>query len=134
MPMDRSLYPDNWTEIATGIKQDANWTCQDCGRPCRRPGESNSDLADRLCGSDWWDDFEDRYCVEPWEEPIDGKLSAFTLTVAHLNHIPSDCRPENLKALCSGCHCRYDLADMPLKKRLKRERMGQLTLPVRDGL
>lgn len=31
-----------------------------------------------------------------------------TLTVAHLNHIPEDCRPENLKALCSACHLRYD--------------------------
>lgn len=31
-----------------------------------------------------------------------------TLTVAHLNHDPSDCRRENLKALCSGCHNRYD--------------------------
>lgn len=31
-----------------------------------------------------------------------------TLTVAHLNHDPADCRPENLKALCSGCHLRYD--------------------------
>ena len=31
-----------------------------------------------------------------------------TLTVAHLNHMPEDCRPENLKALCSACHLRYD--------------------------
>ena len=31
-----------------------------------------------------------------------------TLTVAHLNHRPWDCRRENLKALCSGCHLRYD--------------------------
>lgn len=31
-----------------------------------------------------------------------------TLTVAHLNHTPEDCRPENLKALCAGCHLKYD--------------------------
>lgn len=31
-----------------------------------------------------------------------------TLTVAHLNHQPEDCRPENLMAMCAGCHLRYD--------------------------
>jgi len=30
------------------------------------------------------------------------------LTVAHLNHYPPDCRPENLLALCQTCHLRYD--------------------------
>lgn len=30
------------------------------------------------------------------------------LTVAHLNHQPEDCRPENLKAMCQRCHLRYD--------------------------
>lgn len=32
------------------------------------------------------------------------------LTVAHLNHDPQDCRPENLKAMCQRCHLRYDVA------------------------
>lgn len=31
-----------------------------------------------------------------------------TLTVAHMNHNPADCRAENLKALCAPCHLRYD--------------------------
>ena len=31
-----------------------------------------------------------------------------TLTVAHLNHTPADCRHENLRALCAPCHLRYD--------------------------
>ena len=30
------------------------------------------------------------------------------LTVAHLNHIISDNRPENLKALCQRCHLNHD--------------------------
>ena len=40
MPMNRALYPSNWDEIALQIKQDVNWTCEHCDRPCRRPGES----------------------------------------------------------------------------------------------
>ena len=31
-----------------------------------------------------------------------------TLTVAHLNHMPEDCRTENLKAMCAPCHLKYD--------------------------
>lgn len=31
-----------------------------------------------------------------------------TLTVAHINHVEMDCRPENLVALCAPCHLRYD--------------------------
>ncbi|MFC7611660.1 hypothetical protein [Teichococcus aestuarii] len=30
------------------------------------------------------------------------------LTVAHLNHQPEDCRPENLLAGCQRCHNLYD--------------------------
>jgi 5-methylcytosine-specific restriction endonuclease McrA len=31
-----------------------------------------------------------------------------TLTVAHINHVESDCQPENLVALCPACHLEYD--------------------------
>ena len=31
-----------------------------------------------------------------------------TLTVAHMNHTPEDCQPENMKALCAPCHLKYD--------------------------
>jgi hypothetical protein len=33
-----------------------------------------------------------------------------TMSVAHLNHEPSDCRTENLAAWCAACHLRYDAA------------------------
>jgi hypothetical protein len=58
------------------------------------------------------------------------KLGRFTLTVAHLNHRPEDCRPENLRALCAPCHCRMDAKAIRTKKRLKAERLGQLQLPL----
>ena len=44
-----------------------------------------------------------------------------TLTVAHLNHTPEDCRMENLKALCSGCHLRYDAKHHAETRRIKRK-------------
>lgn len=39
MPMDRKRYPANWKEIATAIKDKSDWTCEICGKQCRRPGE-----------------------------------------------------------------------------------------------
>lgn len=114
MPMKGELYPANWEEIAFRIKQTAEWKCQECRKDCRRVGESLIEFINRTGGDE---DFE------KIEHP-----QRFTLTVAHLNHIPQDCRSENLRALCAPCHGRMDLAAMPLKKRLKREREGQLTL------
>jgi hypothetical protein len=35
MPTDRSLYPKDWDEIATKVKDEANWHCEQCGRMCR---------------------------------------------------------------------------------------------------
>ena len=43
MPIDLSLYPKNWNQIALSIKQSANWRCEECGRPCRPPGISQKD-------------------------------------------------------------------------------------------
>lgn len=130
MPMDRRLYPENWEAIALAVKTAANWQCQECGRPCRQPGESVADLIERLAGSTWnsdlWDTIEDEEfefgCAEV------PRPQRFTLTVAHLDHQPWNCDRANLRALCSVCHCRYDLSQMPRKKALKRERLGQLNL------
>ena len=46
-----------------------------------------------------------KQCRRPGE-PFDTHRR--TLTVAHMNHIPQDVRPENLKALCAVCHLKYD--------------------------
>lgn len=39
MPMDRSLYPDDWDDIALQVKEKADWTCRRCGKQCYRPGQ-----------------------------------------------------------------------------------------------
>ena len=47
------------------------------------------------------------------EEPAFAAASSYrvvriVLTIAHLNHVAGDDRPENLKALCQWCHLNYD--------------------------
>ena len=57
--------------------------------------------------------------------PITG--SQVILTVAHMNHVPMDCAPENLKALCQRCHLAYDREQHARTRREKRN-IGQLIL------
>lgn len=68
--------------------------------------------------ADWKCEKCGRQCRRPGE-PFDTHVR--TLTVAHINHVESDCRPENLVALCSGCHLRYD-APMKALRRIVSKR------------
>jgi len=122
MPMQRHLYPDNWDAIARQIKDEVGWCCEACGRQCLQPGESVEQFIERIRTS------------RVSECPVVADFLAYPrrwlLTVAHLDHRPEHCHRSNLKALCNPCHCRYDLAQMPLKRRLKLERLGQLRLEI----
>jgi hypothetical protein len=115
--MDRKLYPKDWDAIAYRIKERANWCCEECGQQCKRPDQD-------------WSEFLSSGCVP---EEMQVKPFRFVLTVAHLNHSPSDCSDGNLKAFCTVCHLRYDSRQMALKRRLKREREGQLTINFEEG-
>ncbi|AFZ27231.1 putative restriction endonuclease [Cylindrospermum stagnale PCC 7417] len=76
-----SRYPENWKEIAVGIKEASGWCCQRCGKICLRPGEKH-DLST-------------------------SERKAYALQVHHWNCDPSDNRRENLVCLCTGCHLSY---------------------------
>lgn len=132
MPMERKRYPANWNQIALQIKEKTGWHCENCDRPCRKPQEDRFDFEDRIESTLWADElYEEKYDEELGTVYL-SKLTRFALTVAHLNHTPEDCRPENLKALCSVCHLRYDAAhhvrSAKANRYKKREAVGQLTL------
>ena len=127
MPWNKKLYPANWNEIAFKIKQKSKWTCEQCGTICRRPKEDLFSFSKRIQGKnkhilDW---ANQTAVSEIFNHP-----QKFTLTVAHLDHNPANCDRSNLKALCAPCHCRYDTTSgaRAIKKRLKAEREGQLSL------
>lgn len=50
------------------------------------------------------------------------------LTVAHLDHTPENCEKNNLMALCSVCHLRYDAAHRK-QKRIEKATKHQILLP-----
>ena len=43
------------------------------------------------------------------------------LTIAHLEHQPENCSPENLRALCQKCHLTYDAKHHAQTRRQTRE-------------
>ncbi|NJN10801.1 MAG: HNH endonuclease [Richelia sp. RM1_1_1] len=85
MTFTDSLYPDNWSEIATSVKLEARWCCQRCGLKCVAPGEDTSKLTL-------------------------SQRRVYTLQVHHWNRDPRDNRKENLVALCSGL-CRIHVVE-----------------------
>lgn len=69
-----------------------------------------------------------KQCRRPGE-PFDTHKR--TLTVAHCNHIESDCRPENLVAACAPCYLRYDAkhhAKNAAKTRMEKRNKDQYLL------
>ena len=137
MPIDLSLYPKDWKQIALSIKQSANWICEECGRPCRPPGISQKDT------EQWLKDNYPEWLPQLYKDIEDDegnivkipKPQRFTLTTAHLDHNPANCQSENLKALCSVCHLNLDRDDWNRTRKARKmkfwEQCGQLTLDLR---
>lgn len=59
-----------------------------------------------------------KQCRRPGEAFTTHRL---TLTVAHLDHNPANCAPENLCAMCAPCHLRYDAKHHAETRKLKRK-------------
>jgi hypothetical protein len=134
MPMKRELYPPNWDDIAQAIKDEAGWICQHCGKPCRRPGTSWPEFVLTLLAenSPWYSLTFEEIPDSSGASATCEKRQRFTLTVSHLDHDPSDCRRENLQALCSVCHLQHDAIFHAQSRRRNRyqqlEEQGQLSL------
>lgn len=120
MPWERDRYPEDWAELSLKKKQEANWCCQHCGRVCKRNDED-------------WADFFKRGGAMGGKDPKPGR---YILTVAHLDQDPQNGQDENLAALCTVCHLRYDRRFFLSNRYAKRERSGQLNLfgpiPLRE--
>jgi hypothetical protein len=109
---NRDQYPKNWNQISLSVRTDANWRCEKCDRPCRRPGHRWDDFVDSLAESDsqWQPETEEAlYCDESGEWGYVPKPGRFVLTVSHRDRDPANCDRANLWALCAPCHLRYDI-------------------------
>ena len=110
-PENRHRYPADWNDIRDQILLRAGFRCE--GSP--------------------------RF---PWCRAADGERHPVTgsrvvLTIAHLDHTPENCAPENLRAWCQRCHLVYDAPHHAETRRATREQArrdaGQLTLPLPEN-
>jgi hypothetical protein len=112
-PENRDKYPPDWRKISQRIRVErAQGRCE-CTGECGR--DHGGGRCPRQAGTDL---------------PTGGRI---VLTVAHLNHDPSDCSNENLRALCQRCHLQLDREQHPATARATRRarlrEAGQLELP-----
>ena len=114
MPWDRSRYPDVWPEISRTIRGRSEGQCEcygECGLHREHPGP--------------------RRCQERKGEPARWARGRVILTVAHLDHDPQNCEPENLRAMCQRCHLRYDARlHAEHARETRRRKRGQETLGI----
>ena len=86
-PENRALYPDDWNDISMRIR---------------------FIRAQNRCECDGRCDGHDEPCTAVNREPHPITGSKVVLTVAHLDHNPTNNDDRNLMAMCQRCHLRYD--------------------------
>jgi len=87
-PENKNKYPRNWPAISRHIRGvRARDRCECTGQ----------------CGL-----HHDRRCEERNGQPAKWAKGKVILTVAHLDHDPTNSKHENLLAMCQRCHNRYD--------------------------
>lgn len=107
-PENKLRYPKEWPQISKAIRDRSGQRCEKCRAP-------NGVIVARSSGS---------YML-PEGETFDAETGEFlgisrgseydikslvriVLTVAHLDHQPENCDPDNLRAWCQRCHNVYD--------------------------
>lgn len=99
MPVNEHVYSPDWkTVIRPNALKKAGYKCEECGVPNNLP-------IIRLAQQGW---LEADDTVTYWAQKEGVKIIKTVLTVSHINHIPTDNRPENLKVLCQLHHLRSD--------------------------
>jgi hypothetical protein len=131
---ERARYPADWKTISLAIRKRAGQRCECvglCGEGehdgrCNAP---NGEVIIRLERGIWRSHEHTGACMVERCDSWGGRSVLVILTVAHLNHAPEDCRPENLRALCQRCHLRYDRPHHGATARATRAARRGLRLP-----
>jgi hypothetical protein len=118
-PENKARYPVNWPEISKSIRERAGDKCEKCG-------VANGAEIMRFTSEDYHG--LPVFCLKATGEVFSAADGAFVgyepppamkrftggrwvkvvLTVAHLDHTPENCAPENLRCWCQRCHNAYD--------------------------
>jgi len=114
---NKDRYPKDWKRIRAEILKRAKDRCEFCGVSDRALGYWVKDSG-RVTKTEPASAMTEMFvrvpmCMarEPVVKYINGicrKIIRIVLTVAHLDHQPENCDPDNLRAFCQRCHNRHD--------------------------
>lgn len=115
--INRLRYPKDWKQIRARILARASDRCEKCWVPNKafrinRGGRAGEWTMDVMQCETW--STSDGIPV-PW-------ITRVVLTVAHLDHTPENCSPENLRAWCQRCHLAYDQEHHQANARVTRRK------------
>jgi 5-methylcytosine-specific restriction endonuclease McrA len=114
-PENKHRYPGNWNEIRAAILKRADHKCEQCGVPNYALGGRTREgawlqampLGEKLLRLEWPRPGTEAWCGEG-KSAKKLRIIRIVLTIAHLDHVPENCDPDNLRAWCQRCHLRYD--------------------------
>jgi len=110
-PENKHLYPKNWKQISEYIRYiRAGNRCENCGS----------------WNHSWVNKHTRKPCFEEEEFAI-----RIVLTVAHLDHDPTNNDHDNLMALCQKCHNSYDGTHRAITRaNAKNQNLNQISLNI----
>lgn len=124
-PENRHRYPADWPDISSRVRfQRAGGRCE-CTGECARP-DWHLIAIDGRCGN--------VHGLKAWKGLTSLSDTKVVLTVAHLDHTPENNDPDNLRAMCQGCHLHYDREHHAETRQrtieARRVAAGQVPLPM----
>lgn len=133
-PENKHRYPTNWKEIRQAILERAGNCCEACkvsngNRITRGVGESHGTYMDADGYVFDADNGVQLGRVRHSDYEGTGNWINIVLTIGHLDRVPENCDPSNLRAWCQRCHLRYDAAHHAKNaKETRRKRLNNLEL------
>jgi len=117
-PENKKLYPKNWKEIRRQILKRADNKCEFCGLENHITGYRTKEGNFIQCEG-----------MECETANLDEEhLFKIVLTIAHLDHNPTNNNPDNLRALCQKCHNNYDKEHRKETRKHTKENPNQLKI------
>lgn len=123
------------------LKRDQN-RCTNCGKPNHATVRQ---IVDRAARRMWWFEFDPQTIVIILRDqhgrivgvvdelpPLDSYSVRIVLTIAHLNHDPSDMRDENLAALCQWCHLNHELRHHAETRAIRKDQSRPILVAAED--
>ena len=110
-PENRARYPKNWKSISQAVRERAMHKCEWCGVPNYAVGHRNSVgefIAHQRHSLIHHTHSQAKPLAVALTQATGTKHIVIVLTTAHLDHVPENCEPDNLRALCQLCHLLYD--------------------------